>query len=146
MTTKNSVPVSPTVSAMMRGNRRADTRPELAIRSLVHRAGLRFRKDFPIRLRMGRQVRPDIVFTRHRIAVFVDGCFWHLCPQHGRVPGGANSSYWAGKFARNRARDEEDTAALLNENWLVIRVWEHEPSPSAAERIIEAVRERIATG
>jgi DNA mismatch endonuclease (patch repair protein) len=118
--------------------RRADTKPELALRSTLHRAGLRFRKD--LRIDLGAvKPRPDIVFTRMRIAVFVDGCFWHRCPEHGRLPT-RNSGYWIPKLERNVARDERYTVALIEAGWTVVRIWEHESIPDAAERVLEAVR------
>ncbi|MGH9213088.1 MAG: very short patch repair endonuclease [Acidimicrobiales bacterium] len=108
----------------MKGNRRRDTRPEQALRSLLHKRGRRFRVDLPIPAE-SRKPRPDVVFTRQRVAVFVDGCFWHRCPRHGRVPGGANREYWVAKMARNQQRDLDDTAALTAAGWKVVRIWEH---------------------
>jgi DNA mismatch endonuclease (patch repair protein) len=92
----------------MEANRRRDTAPEVRLRSLLHRAGLRFRCDHPIRID-GRIVRVDIVFTRRRLAVFVDGCFWHGCAEHGQIPQ-ANRDYWAAKLTRNAQRDRERSA------------------------------------
>lgn len=130
-------PSSPAVSAAMRGNRRKDTKPEVEIRSLLHAAGHRFRKDYCIR-EGETSVRPDIVFTRRRIAVFVDGCFWHGCPEHGNQPK-VNSTYWDEKLRRNKERDERVTAALRQAGWAVIRIWEHEPCDSATSRISAAL-------
>ena len=81
-------------------------------------------------------MRPDIVFTRRRVAVFVDGCFWHACPDHGQLPR-ANASYWEPKLCRNAERDRADTGALERSGWSVVRVWEHEPTPTAVA-IVEA--------
>lgn len=117
-------PTSAAVSERMRANPRRDTRPEVALRAELHRLGLRFRKDLPLRL-PDRVVRPDIVFTRARLAVFVDGCFWHRCPEHGNVPR-ANSEYWGPKLERNVARDRLVDEALAAAGWTVLRVWEHE--------------------
>jgi DNA mismatch endonuclease (patch repair protein) len=114
----------------MQAIRRRDTKPEVALRSALHRAGYRFRVDHRIDLGDGRRVRPDIVFTRPRLAVFVDGCFWHSCPDHGRQPT-ANAGYWSPKLERNRERDSLNTAALQDAGWSVLRVWEHEPLESA---------------
>ena len=122
------------VSARMRRNRRRDSRPELALRRELHRRGLRFRVDMPVRV-PGRLVRPDVVFTRARLAVFVDGCFWHCCPEHGNVPQ-ANSAYWRPKLARNVARDRAVESALSSAGWRVLRAWEHEPTEAVAERVI----------
>lgn len=127
----------------MEANRRTDTSPELALRSELHRRGLRFRKDVRIAVDGGR-VRPDIVFTRARVAVFVDGCFWHRCPTHALDPK-SNAAYWQAKFSANVARDRRNDAALASAAWHVIRVWEHEDPTVAAERIaavVEAARLR----
>ncbi|MFT3865196.1 MAG: very short patch repair endonuclease [Solirubrobacterales bacterium] len=126
-------PTSAEVSERMRRNRRRDSRPELALRRELHRRGLRFRVDLPVRV-PGRLVRPDIVFTRARLAVFVDGCFWHCCPEHGNLPR-ANSSYWRPKLARNVARDRAVDSALTSSGWRVLRAWEHEPTEEVAERV-----------
>jgi DNA mismatch endonuclease (patch repair protein) len=116
-------------SRNMAAIRRRDTRPEVALRSALHRLGFRFRKDYPIRAN-GKLTRPDIVFTKRRIAIFVDGCFWHSCPQHGRPPR-VNAEYWSPKLQRNVARDGEQTKALRSEGWVVVRFWEHESVLSA---------------
>ncbi len=122
---------------MMRGNRSADTRPETRLRSLLHRRGLRFRKDFRVAT-PGRAVRVDIAFTRLRLAVFVDGCYWHGCPEHYRAPRG-NASYWSAKIGRNAERDLETNELLGRAGWAVLRIWEHVPLDEAADRIEGAV-------
>ncbi len=127
-------PSSPAVSNVMRANRRTDTKPEVALRSALHRMGLRFRKDHVVQL-PNRRVRPDIVFTKAKLAVFVDGCFWHSCSEHGRTPTGSNPDYWRQKLERNRTRDRLDTESLGVAGWQVIRVWEHEVPGQAAVRI-----------
>lgn len=119
----------------MRGNRRRDTRPELRLRSSLHAQGLRFRKDFPIQA-MGRRVRADVAFTRWRVAVFLDGCFWHRCPEHGSTPR-ANDRYWGPKLDRNVTRDREVDRRLRKAGWTVVRIWEHEPPAQAAARIAQ---------
>lgn len=121
----------------MKGNRRTDTRPELALRSALHAQGLRFRKDFLLRTSAGSSVKADIVFTRDRIAVFVDGCFWHGCPEHGNSPK-ANTAYWGPKLSRNKERDLRLTDELRSDGWVVIRVWEHEPVELAVEQVVRA--------
>jgi DNA mismatch endonuclease, patch repair protein len=131
-------PTSLEVSARMRRNRRRDTAPEIALRSELHGRGLRFRKDLPLRV-SGRIVRPDIAFTRVRLAVFVDGCFWHACPIHGNQPR-ANSDYWRPKLARNVARDRAVDRALHAAGWCVLRAWEHEPPAVVADRVEAALR------
>lgn len=122
----------------MQANKRRDTGPERALRSAIHAAGYRYRCDYRIDLPGGKRVRPDIVFTRRRVVVFVDGCFWHSCPEHGSEPS-TNPGYWRPKLARNRERDAENTAALEAAGWVVLRIWEHVPSPVALERVIAAV-------
>lgn len=114
----------------MRGNRRRDTGPELALRKLLHAHGLRYRVDAPVRTAR-RLVRPDVVFTRRKLAVFVDGCFWHQCPLHGTRPKDP-TGYWLPKLQRNVERDHETTAALEDAGWVVLRIWEHVPAPDAA--------------
>jgi DNA mismatch endonuclease (patch repair protein) len=126
-------PTSRQVSERMRRNPRRDTRPEVLLRSELHRQGLRFRKDLPVRL-PERVVRPDITFTRARVAVFVDGCFWHVCPLHGNQPR-ANTDYWRPKLARNVERDRIVDNALREAGWRVLRAWEHEDVATVAERV-----------
>lgn len=139
MTRQYPKPASPAVTAVMRANRRAETRPEIAVRAHLHRLGLRFRKDHLLKLREARAVRADIVFTRPRIAVFIDGCFWHSCPDHGHEPR-HNTSYWGPKLQRNRDRDRLVTERLVEDGWWVLRFWEHVPAAIAADEISSAVR------
>jgi DNA mismatch endonuclease (patch repair protein) len=117
--------------------KRRDTQPERAIRSLLHAAGKRYRVDVRVELD-GARPRPDIVFTRARVAVFVDGCFWHCCPEHGRHPR-TNGGYWGPKLERNVARDRAADAALSAAGWTVIRIWEHEAAEKAAEHILKVL-------
>ena len=123
----------------MRANRRVDTSPERALRSELHRLGLRFRKDLRLQLDGG-AVRPDIVFPRVKVAVFIDGCFWHQCPEHGQMPK-ANREYWAPKLARNVERDRANDAALGENGWTVLRFFEHVPVREAVSAIRHAVRD-----
>lgn len=123
----------------MKGNRRTDTSPEKRLRSALHRLGFRFRKDHPIDVGESRKPRPDIAFTRQKVAVFVDGCYWHLCPEHGRIPGGKNRDYWERKLTGNKARDQADTAALTAAGWEVIRVWEHVEPELAVATVVETL-------
>lgn len=134
---KPPAPSTPGVRAVMRGNRAVDTQPELALRSELHRRGFRFRKAVaPVR---GVRCRADVVFARARVAVFIDGCFWHRCPEHGTRPR-TNSDYWRVKLDRNVARDRRNDDALAACGWAVVRVWEHEDVVDAADRI-EAILE-----
>jgi DNA mismatch endonuclease (patch repair protein) len=121
---------------MGRANRGRDTGPERRLRSALHRRGLRFRLHQ--RVAPGLRITPDIVFPRARVVVFVDGCFWHRCPQHGLLPK-ANREWWADKLAANVARDRRADVELGALGWTVIRVWEHEDSEAAAERVALAV-------
>lgn len=122
----------------MQANRRRDTRPEKLLRSLLFAEGYRYRCDMRIQLN-GSSARPDIVFTRRKLAIFVDGCFWHSCPEHGSVPR-RNIEYWAPKLERNRARDAAQSQALADAGWRVIRIWEHDAPDVALRTVIEAVR------
>lgn len=117
----------------MRANRRVDTGPERRLRSALHALGLRFRKDFRVDLE-DRRVRVDVAFPRAQVAVFVDGCFWHCCTEHGTRPR-SNESYWSEKLRRNVERDRLVDGALAGAEWSVLRVWEHEAPEEAAERI-----------
>jgi DNA mismatch endonuclease (patch repair protein) len=117
----------------MRAIRRRDSAAELALRSELHRRGLRFRVDYPVPVE-GRSPRPDVVFTRAKLAVFVDGCFWHGCPEHGSRPS-ENVAYWSSKLARNVERDREQNARLEAAGWRVLRFWEHEDPRGAASRV-----------
>lgn len=139
---RTAAPSSPHATATMRANRGRDTGPEIRLRARLHQAGLRFRKNRRIDLPDG-SVRPDIVFLGPRVAVFVDGCFWHGCPEHAEFPV-ANAEFWRTKIERTRVRDVEQTARLERNGWCVTRIWEHEAVDSAAQRVSEAVREAIA--
>lgn len=123
--------------ASLKATGRRDTQPELALRSALHRAGLRYRVDY--RVGEGRSApRPDIAFPRLRIAVFVDGCFWHQCPEHGVMPK-SNRAFWEPKLQANVERDARQTQHLEDAGWIVIRIWEHEPAEEGAARIQDAV-------
>lgn len=129
---------SPGRSRNMRANRRVDTKPEREIRSALHRRGFRFRKDYRLDLDTVR-VRPDIVFTAKRVAVFVDGCFWHACPVHGRAPS-VNEWYWSPKLQKNVERDRRADRVLAGAGWTVVRIWEHEQVDIAVERVAAALK------
>jgi DNA mismatch endonuclease (patch repair protein) len=120
-----------------------DTLPERAIRSELHRRGFRFRVDrAPL---PGLRSRADIVFGPARVAVYVDGCFWHSCPDHGTRPK-ANSEWWERKLARNRERDRETNRILREHGWEVVRIWEHEDPIEAVDRLERTVRDRRPGG
>jgi DNA mismatch endonuclease (patch repair protein) len=126
---------------MMR-QRRRDTAPEIAIRRAVHARGLRYRVDATL---PGTRRRADLLFTRAKVAVFVDGCFWHGCPEHGTQPK-RNASWWAEKIATNIRRDRDTDSHLAAAGWEVVRIWSHEPLDQAVERVVETVMTRIRTG
>lgn len=121
----------------MLGNRSRDTRPELAIRRLLHKSGLRYRVASRPLAALRRTA--DVVFTRAKVAVFIDGCFWHGCEQHSKPPG-TNSDYWSPKIEGNRRRDADTDEQLRAAGWTVIRVWEHDNPVEVAARITAAVR------
>jgi len=126
----------------MQGNKGRDTQPEVAVRSALHAMGLRFRKN--ARPLAGLRCTADVVFPRERVAVFIDGCFWHGCPEHGRVPR-TNNAYWREKLARNAQRDERNQRALGEAGWTVLRYWEHQASEEVAMAVHdEVVRRRGA--
>lgn len=127
---------SPAVRRVMQANRSSETRPEVALRSELHRRGLRFRKHS--QAVPGLRCRPDIIFSKAKVAVFVDGCFWHQCPHHGTDPR-TNSGYWAAKLDRNVVRDRRNDATLEAAGWRVVRIWEHESPASAADRVEAAL-------
>ena len=122
----------------MRANRRTDTKPELALRHALHRLGYRYRKDYRLDLDGGRRVRPDIAFTARKVAVFVDGCFWHSCRWHGTRPR-ANTHYWLPKLKRVATRDRKVRQLLTRAGWRVLRLWEHVPPERAADLIGKAL-------
>ncbi|MDX3100461.1 very short patch repair endonuclease [Nonomuraea angiospora] len=123
---------SPEVRASMRGNRGKDTEPELALRKLLYQRGLRYRVNAQPLAEIRRKA--DVVFLADRVAVFVDGCFWHGCPEHYR-PSTRNAEFWREKIEGNKARDAETTEQLVAAGWTVIRIWEHEDPAAAADKV-----------
>ncbi len=122
----------------MKATKRRDTAGELALRSQLHRLGLRFRVDYPL---PGTRRRADIAFPRQRVAVYSDGCFWHGCPEHGTWPK-RNAEWWKSKIEANRKRDSATDRALAELGWIVIRVWEHENPDEAVTRVEAIVKRR----
>jgi DNA mismatch endonuclease (patch repair protein) len=127
---------SDAVRRVMQANRGRDTKPEWAVRRAVHALGLRYRVSY--RPEPGLRRTADLVFTRAKVAVFVDGCFWHGCPEHHTVAV-TNAGYWAAKVIRNRDRDAETTRLLEEAGWISLRFWEHEDPAMAAEAIRQTV-------
>ena len=134
---------SPGNRKSMQGNRSRDTKPEMAVRSAVHRRGIRFRVSARPQPELRRTA--DLVLRKSRIAVFVDGCYWHGCPDHGTQPA-TNHKYWANKIGRNVERDAETTAYLQRAGWTVLRFWEHEDPESVADRVQESVVAALRRG
>lgn len=124
-------------SFRMSRQRRRDTDAEMMLRRLLHARGLRYRVDRPLP-GMPRR-RADLTFSSQRVVVFVDGCFWHGCPEHRTEPKN-NGAWWAAKLARNVERDKETDAYLRDRGWTVLRIWEHEDPKRAADRVEAAVR------
>jgi DNA mismatch endonuclease (patch repair protein) len=135
------LPTSAAVSRVMRANRKHDTGPERALRSAMFRLGLRYKLRKQIVTSRIRVV-PDATFPRARVAVFVDGCWWHRCPVHGNTPR-SNTLYWEPKLARNVERDRLVDVLLVEGGWRVLRFWEHEVRADPA-RSAQVVAEEIA--
>jgi DNA mismatch endonuclease (patch repair protein) len=138
---RNDTLVATAVGSSARMSRQAtrDTDPEMELRRRLHAAGLRYRVH--TRPLPGLRRTADVVFPRARVAVFVDGCFWHSCPDHGTAPL-TNAQWWAAKLSRNVARDADTDRRLTEAGWLAVRVWEHEDPVVAADRVAQAVRSR----
>lgn len=125
----------------MLANKRRDTKPELALRAILHARGLRYRVDYRPLPEM--RNRADVVFTKARVAVFVDGCYWHGCPEH-YWPSKTNVGYWTPKIEANQERDRRFNAALHDAGWTVLRAWEHDDPREVADQVERLVR--VANG
>ncbi|MFJ7492241.1 very short patch repair endonuclease [Streptomyces sp. NPDC097727] len=125
-------PSSPGASARMSRQASKNTGVELAVRRLLHSAGLRYRVEYPVPGMPRRRI--DVAFPRAKVAVLIDGCFWHGCPQHATQPK-ANADWWRSKLDRNMARDRETTEHLLATGWTVLRFWEHMPAEEVAATV-----------
>ncbi len=136
-------PLSPAVSARMSRQVSKDTAAELAVRRLLHAAGLRYRVEFPVPGMARRRI--DVAFTRAKVAVLIDGCFWHGCPEHATQPK-SNAEWWRNKLDRNMARDRETTEHLTAAGWTVLRFWEHEAPEEVAVRVTATVERRLTEG
>lgn len=117
---------------------RKNTSPEIELRRALHGLGLRYRVEYPVPGMPRRRL--DVAFPRLKVAVLVDGCFWHACPEHGTMPA-RNGSWWEAKLSRNVERDRETDRHLGVAGWTVVRVWEHEPPDAAAARILLVIQE-----
>lgn len=120
----------------MSRQRRQGTGPEMALRRALHAIGYRYRVAWPVPGKPRRTI--DMAFTGKRVAVFVDGCFWHSCPRHASVPR-ANREWWEVKLAANRRRDRDTDRTLKDAGWIVIRLWEHETLDDAVDRVVRAL-------
>lgn len=129
-------PSSPEASRRMAKVRQKGTGAEIALRRDLYRRGLRYRVDFEV-LKKPRRVA-DIAFPGLRIAIFIDGCFWHGCPEHATWPK-QNAEFWRQKIETNRARDTDTNERLRSIGWTVLRFWEHEPPTEAAEIVVQTV-------
>lgn len=127
-------PSSPAVSVRMAKVATRDTAAEMAVRRELHRRGFRYRVNQRIPEVGG--TKPDIVFSKERVAIFVDGCFWHRCPEHASYPR-ANADWWATKLERNVERDQATKQRLEEQGWHVVRIWEH-VAPTEAADIVQA--------
>ena len=137
------IPEAPeATSARMRRQATRDTAPEIALRRSLHRRGLRFRLHQQVLPSL--RSRPDIAFPRARVAVYVNGCFWHGCPDHGTWPT-RNAEFWRSKIRTNEMRDARIDQVLDDSGWQVVRIWEHEKPDDAVPRIELAVRNRLTS-
>lgn len=136
-------PSSPAARNRMLAAKPRDTKPELALRAALEERELTFAVD----VRLGKETRrrADILFEDTRVAVFVDGCFWHGCPVHGTWPK-QNAEFWRNKIETNQRRDADTDRRLTEAGWQVIRVWEHEDMSETAQRIAEALHQRLEQG
>lgn len=130
-------PLNDAIRKRMQRQRRRDTALELDIRRALHASGYRFRVDF--RMEPALRARGDIVFTRRRLVVFVDGCFWHGCPEHATAPKN-NAEWWQQKLTANVSRDRRVDEQLGQLGWTVMRIWEHEGVAAAVTRIRAALQ------
>lgn len=120
----------------MQSQLRVGTEPELRIRKALFAVGLRYRCAYPVPGSPRRTM--DVAFTRQRVAVFVDGCFWHGCPDHYVAPR-RNADWWQDKIAANRTRDEQTNRQLVEVGWKVVRVWEHAATEEAVAMVLDAL-------
>lgn len=136
---RNPIPSSEAALKRMKAAKPRDTAPEKALRSELHKKGLRYRIDTKPVKELNR--RADIVFRSAKVAIFVDGCFWHGCPIHG-TQAKANAEFWKIKIKQNQIRDEDTNKRLKKAGWRVVRVWEHENPEKASQNIYKLVLKR----
>jgi DNA mismatch endonuclease, patch repair protein len=131
-------PSTPHATKIMKANPSRDTGPEVRLRSCLHECGLRYRVNYGVRVDNGRPILVDVAFTRLKLAVFVDGCFWHSCPEHGSTPK-ANAFYWLPKLAKTVERDAATNVRLHRAGWETLRIWEHECVKDACDIVTRTV-------
>lgn len=136
---RNPLPSSKAALARMQAAKPRDTAPEKVLRAELHKRGLRYQIDFRPVKELNR--RADIVFRSKKVAIFVDGCFWHGCPKHG-TQAKANAEFWKNKIRLNQLRDEDTNKRLKKAGWKVIRVWEHENPEKASQKIYNIIMKR----
>lgn len=134
---------SATVRRVMQANVGVETKPERLLRCALHRAGARFRKA--AKPEPDLRITADVVFRRQKVCIFVDGCFWHGCPEHFRPPK-TNASWWREKIADNARRDRDQSRLLMERGWQVVRLWEHQISESSLPAIIARIMTAIRKG
>ena len=141
MSSKVKTPKSRTLAVrnVMKANRGVDTKPELKLRSQIHKSGLRYAID--VRPESDINRRADLVFRSAKVAVFVHGCFWHGCPKHYTSPK-SNKEYWAQKVRKNRERDQETQRLLRKRGWKVLVFWEHQNSEACSQVVVDSVQLR----
>lgn len=132
---------SPLVRRVMQANLPSNTQPEIILRSALHKAGLRFRKD--VRPEPELKCKADIVLRKAKVCIFVDGCYWHGCPRHFETPK-VNSEWWDEKIADNRRRDRKKRTRLRRFGWKVITIWEHDITASKLPRVVEGILNSIS--
>ena len=136
--TERPLPSSEAAERRMKAQRTRDTAAELAVRSALHRLGLRFRVNRPV---IGLRRKADVVFPTEKVAVFIDGCFWHGCPLHATWPK-ANADFWRAKIEANKARDLATDKTLEAAGWTVLRCWEHERPEEVGKRVLGLITAR----
>lgn len=136
---RNPLPSSPAALSRMKAAKPKNTAPEMALRALLFKMGLRYQVDARPLKELNRKA--DIVFRTAKVAIFVDGCFWHGCPIHG-TQAKANAEFWNFKIKNNRERDLETTKLLQKAGWRVIRVWEHEDPIKVSKKIYQTLKRR----
>lgn len=133
---------SPKVRRVMQNNTGRETKPEKILRKYLRQSGFRFHSN--VKPMSDLNIKADIVFKKQRLCIFIDGCFWHGCPNHFKIPN-TNSSWWREKIMDNRMRDMRQTKLLRRNNWKVIRFWEHQIIPDYLEKIKQTISNKLTS-